>query len=304
MDRRVSDLQVGTRNVVSRTHALPLTVVIVANATRPGDGKLSSLVGDFADTFSSMVVSGSKFNVQNIAGCDGWVMILPDDSIMNQKRLTAVFCEFTKFATLTSVLLPYKMNNSCDLGASISKGQFYRCTEVRSFRGMIFHSSVIHRILKLHRVEAKAGGEAPGAPAIFEIEDPLSIMRPRKSSMNSSRCEEAREAVHCDIGESEEEEECRQSSDDQVMFGIPLGYPDQVCILTFYTVYPNVVQFDTKYATRHSDMVKMNECKVFPSNMSQYIRNVAYENVYTIVVVVIISFMVLFLISSKYSAKS
>ena len=125
---------------------LQLTVLIVAHRSKSGDGKISQLY----ELIYPLVVHVQVVKVKDLDAklrlCRGWTMVLQDDSTVNAQRLVFNFSAFLKFATHRDILLPYKTMDACDPGRTVSVGQFYVVRRVNSFRGMIFHSSLLKYI--------------------------------------------------------------------------------------------------------------------------------------------------------------
>lgn len=324
---------------VSKT--IPLSVVIIVSRSRPGDGKITKLLSAFRNRVESVVVDDLSSQNQKLDQCKGWIMMLPDDSLVDMDRLCETVVSFQKFATPKHVLLPYKTRDACNLGASFSRGQFYLCSEVRSFRGIIFHSKLLNSLDMYDRLH----------PQEFElrstVEDPISLVRP-KSSISLSRsfklsrvfkammdeCEASEDAsdarkdsdtFEMDVNrappssansqlstvanaaargnDSEGEDRCMSQDAKAVSFHLPLKYKDQECLLTwleFYTVFPNVVTFDTTYASKRSDMLNLNECNVFPSTVGQYMKALAYENMYVLLTVGVILTLVFIIVVNRF----
>lgn len=286
---------------------LPLTVVILPRSCKPGDGKLLDLKTDLLTRVDSVVVEGPHSLQNNLKDIEGWIMLLPDDSLVDILRLERTFKEFLSFASPRDIFLPYKVNDPCNPGSALSRGEFFRCTEVHSLRGMIIHSSAVKSLSARHELmqsprQIKIGGTAEPEEALQKTnssiwEDPLHLI---SVSTNPDFDEDAEDE---DADEGSTEHWNRHNSPHRVFFHLPVGFSDQTCLLsgvTFYTIYPNIVSFDMRYASMKKEMQKLNECATNPSNIEQYMKDLAYDNVYSIVCILIVLFFGMYALYWKY----
>lgn len=283
-----------------------LSVAILLNRSRPGDGKLASLVDQLTSSIEHVIVEPLPLITNSIRKFRGWVMILQDDSHVDCQRLLYKFGEFLKFASQSDILLPYKCGDTCNLGSTLSMGDFYRTKDIKSLRGMIFHRSLLERLDEYnvtHRSDA--------LDMTIEIEDPLTLIRKKpftdKEDVQGPLGKEypslqdiPDEATDYDTLQSDTAHNHNQT------FHLSLSFGEQICALeglVFYTVYPNAVQYDSTYARRYKDMIKLNECMVYPNNMGEYVKSLAYDNVYTIIVIMMAVMIGFYVIYHKFNSK-
>lgn len=216
-------------------------------------------------------------NLSRIA--TGWIMLLQDDSIVDVGRIMRLFGQFVQDAAVTDVLLPYKTMDSCNMGANLNRGEFYRIKDIHSLRGMILHNSVVKDALRTDAREYWPEEAKPPRPFQMYHGDPLFMVRPMES------CRPSTSTIDADS------EGWEPQMDNYHNFKLPRSYRNQRCIiphLTFYTIYPNAVYFDAMFATRMKELAQLNECAAYPSTIEQYIKDVTYDNIYTIMLLILI----------------
>lgn len=287
---------------------------VMVNRSRRDDTKIAHLVRSLTASVQKIVVvehSQTLLQALRYTMEDGWIMSLPDDSLVDVYRLVHVFTQFLATAGTSDVLLPYKTMDSCNLGASMNRDMFYRLRSVVSFRGMIIHSSKVAQALVLgaqderpkHSVERVS--TTPPHPG-REV-DPMGLVRCRDSGHGQGQ----RQSVRKEEGEDEDEDEEAKNRGGVLTrpeyyvhdFNLPLGCGEQYCTvpgLTFFTVYPNVVTYDASYASRRSDMAQLNECSNYPSTIEQYVTDLAYDNMYKVLMVILLVTVLICVVYARY----
>lgn len=286
-----------------------LRVVVVSGNVRPGDEKTSKLMFQLKTRFDRVSVCTSDEVGEEVQAMgEGWVMLLQDDSLVNVDRLADTFNSFHKIFDTHSVLMPYKVDDDCNLGRTLSKGEFYKMKDVHSFRGMILHSKVASTVYELNKrlrmdeewQVGKAGSPKGSKTQLvsFSPDDPLGASKDRLALTLFSHVRGE--------GEKVTSETTGVNLVSPLGSNVPTDCQSKVFALrdvAFYTVYPNLVQYDATHATRRSDMFRLNECKISPSSLGQYITTVATNNIYIILMCLLMAFSFAALIYWKHERK-